>query len=148
MRHLGGLVLGVLLGLVSLLVLAYASYQLQRGLTFALSRGHTAPYLVVAVVAGLLFGLVLWSRRLSPAGPLVAGVLLLVLAVAEQSSRTIDRHLFDLHPIAVGQGLVLLLASGIPAFLGAALVVSGLLPAGRTRSRTVALQDNQRPPGI
>jgi hypothetical protein len=122
MRHLGSLVLSVVLGPVIWLLTGLGLAEYAQGRTdFGELRGETAVGVLLLLLAGALYT-VLVSARLSPVGPAIVGVAFLGLALWN----TVDRSSFfeALPRDLLGQGF----AAGFPAE-GFAFVLAGPLLA-------------------
>jgi peptidoglycan/LPS O-acetylase OafA/YrhL len=137
MRHLSGLVLGVVLAAVASAVLLFGLGDLvgREG------RVSTTGF-VLMCAAGALFGLLAALRRMSPLAPLVGGLLLLAAGIAAWVR---PAYYADVRT-GVDQlqtGLPAALQLGIALLLGSALVVVGLLPGGRRRPRREDRDDRE-----
>ncbi len=129
MRHLFGFVLGVVLAAVASVVLVFG-----LGEVVAREGRVSTDGLILVCVAGVLFGLLVVLRRMSPLAPLVGGLLLLAAGIAAwvRPAFYVDvRTGVD----QLQAGLPVVLQLGIALLLGALLVVVGLLPGGRRRVR-------------
>lgn len=137
MRHVLGLVVGIVLTVLGAgLLAAGAGRSGQLVATSAADAGDRTVPLVLVVVGGAVLGLVAALRRLSPAVPLVGGLLLLAVGIADwvdpgwllrQARELPGRWLVD--------GASLLAVSGVALALGALLVVLALVPQRRRRPR-------------
>ena len=127
MRHLFGFVLGVVLTAVASVVFVF-------GLGEVVGReGRVSTTgLVLVCAAGVLFGLIVVLRRMSPLAPLIGGLLLLAAGIAAWVRPAFYADVRT----GVDQlqaGLPVVLQLGLALLLGALLVVVGLLPGGRRR---------------
>lgn len=127
MRHLFGFVLGVVLAAVASAVLLF-------GLGEVVGRDGrvSTTGFVLVCAAGVLFGLLVVLRRMSPLAPLVGGLLLLAAGVGAWVR---PAYYADVRT-GVDQlqaGLPAALQLGVALLLGSLLVVTGLLPGGRRR---------------
>ncbi len=152
MRHLWSLLVGVLVAPLAWLVMSIG--QVSTGKQFAAqdSTGHFVasdflPPLLFLVGAGLLLG-VLACLRISPLGPLVAGVAYLAsyAALLIWPQRTYDQFAYTFHlSFLDGQGngdLTTPLTSGIAPLLGALLLVA-VVSVKRWRRWPVAELDEE-----
>ncbi|SDN88036.1 hypothetical protein SAMN05660199_00917 [Klenkia soli] len=135
MRHLFGFVLGVVLVAVASVVLVFGLGEVagREG------RVSTTGFVLVCA-AGVLFGLLVVLRRMSPLAPLGGGLLLLAAGIAawvRPSYYTDVRTGVD----QLQAGLPVVLQLGLALLLGSALVVVGLLPGGRRRVRDAGDDD-------
>ncbi|MEI4270420.1 hypothetical protein TEK04_01670 [Klenkia sp. LSe6-5] len=140
MRHLFGLVLGVVLAAVASAVLLFGIGETVADVGFQARVSTTGFTLLCA--AGVLFGLLAALRRLSPLAPLGGGLLLLAAGIGAwvRPSYYLDvRTGVD----QLQAGLPVVLELGIALLLGSLLVVVGLLPGGRRRARREDRDDRE-----
>jgi peptidoglycan/LPS O-acetylase OafA/YrhL len=129
MRHLFGFFLGVVLVAVASVVLVFGLGEVVAREGRVSTTGFT-----LLCVAGVLFGLLVVLRRMSPLAPLVGGLLLLAAGIAAWVRPAFYADVRT----GVDQlqaGLPVVLQLGIALLLGSLLVVVGLLPGGRRRVR-------------
>lgn len=127
MRHAAGLVLGLLLGAAALAAAGWGYFRAVSGLALADPQSsEVLSGLGVAAGAGLVIGLLAAARWLSPVAALLAGLGYVGLTAFYVLA---DDELGDLLPNSeVGRGVEGLIASGMLALAGVALLVSAIMP--------------------
>ena len=148
MRHLIGFILGIALGAALFLGVGWGFTHLA---TFsAQGTGLTSPTGLIAwstlAATGLLLGIVIAVRAISPLAPGLPGLVLLawsaLLAVREhQALRWIP-----LQDHSFGFGFRALLVSGVLALLGAAMIVPLFIPARWRSAPGLGVDDDSEGP--
>ncbi|QNG36489.1 hypothetical protein F1C76_07720 [Geodermatophilaceae bacterium NBWT11] len=126
MRHLLGIVVGLVLTAAALAVTAVGVGQLGLAAT---TRDPSSTGLAWVLVGGVLFGLLAASRRVSPVSPFLGGALLIAGVVL--TVQDVARVLPDVGDGDLSRGLDQLVYTGTAAVIGALLVVLALVPQGR-----------------
>jgi TRAP-type C4-dicarboxylate transport system permease small subunit len=132
MRHLFGLVLGVLLA-------AGALFCAAQGIavsTTAAQQGRTDDLALAWVVAaGVLVGLLAAGRRLSPLLPFLGGAAFLAVGVLDRVAPSVVGDLGLGRVGQVEEGLRQLGDTGTALLVGIALLLLAVVPQGRRRVR-------------
>jgi hypothetical protein len=131
MRHLFGLVLGVLTGGALFVGAGWGVDKITTLHASGSNLSSTHGLIAIAAVAavGLLLGILLAVPAISPTAPGLPGVVLLgwsALLVASTSRAT---RLIPLHTHTFAVGFHGMLASGVLALVGAALIVPLFVPS-------------------
>lgn len=142
MRHLLGIVVGLVLTAAALAVTAVGIGQLSLA---AATGDPSSTGLAWVLVGGALFGLLAASRRLSPVSPFLGGALLIAGVVL--TVQDVARVLPDLGSGDLGRGLDQFVLTGAAAVVGTLLVVLALVPQGR-RVRRVKGDDGRDDDGF
>ncbi len=138
MRHVFGVVLALVMFAAVFVGAGWAVEKIVtlRGSGGSLTTPHGVTALAVVIVVGLLMGLLLAVRAVSPLAAGLPGLVLLgwtaLLAVSER--RAIQLVPLHAHSFAVGFGEML--TSGVLALIGAAMIVPLFVPS-RWRRRYV-----------
>jgi len=144
MRHLIGFILAIVLGAALFFGVGWGFTHLTS--LSAQGTGLTSPTGLIAwsalAVTGLLLGIVIAVRAISPLAPGLPGLVLLawsaLLAVrAHQALRWIP-----LQDHAFGFGYRALLVSGVLALLGAAMIVPLFIPARWRSASSLAVEED------
>jgi hypothetical protein len=147
MRHLFGLLMGIVLAPAIWVLSGFGIERLTIGLT-ELRRSELPIGAALLVGAGLLLGLLL-GLRTSPLGPIVAGLIYLAAGVLYVLSPARSLN-FWVDTLGLrGQGYVAPYAAGLPFLLGAALLVPIISGARwrRRRPRAVGGHPGYNSPG-
>lgn len=137
MRHLAGLILAAVVGLV---LFEGAGWGTER--VIALHAFHQGLHsrngeeaLVALAGTGLLIGIVLAAPRISPLAAVLPGLGLLAWSAYWVGNATAARRLVPMAGQAAGMGFTSLLASGILAMVGSILVIPLFVPSRWRRRR-------------
>jgi hypothetical protein len=142
MRHLFGVVLGVLTGGAVYVGAGYGVDKITTLRASGLSLTSTHGLIAVAalVVVGLLAGILMAVPAVSPLAPGLPGVVLLGWSALMVASTHRATQLIPLHAHTFAVGFHALLTSGVLAVLGAAMIVPLFVPS-RWRRRYVEEDD-------
>jgi hypothetical protein len=131
MRHLIGIILAIVLGVVLFFGVGYGFTHLTSIATHGGSLTSTTGLVALSALAatGLFIGILIGVRAISPLAPGLPGLALLagsaMLAVRAQQVL----RLIPLQGHSYGAGFRALLVGGVMALLGAALIVPLFVPA-------------------